>query len=184
MNIENKRICPSCKCNIYYRTTGHRNNAEKHNKVCRKCGYKSGKWKLEPNTKCQICKKPIYRIPSRLKDGTHFCSYSCRNTFFSKEKSFVWKGGPPYYKSREYDKIRRNTHKQKAICSMGGKCSKCGYDKCPASLDFHHINPLEKDSTIKSLMDKSWKKIEKELTKCILLCSNCHREYHWKEKHA
>ena len=44
-------------------------------------------------------------------------------------------------------------------------------------MDFHHIKALEKDFTISSRMS-SWEKIEKELRKTVLLCSNCHREVH------
>ena len=63
------------------------------------------------------------------------------------------------------------------------KCKKCGYDKCGASLEFHHINPEEKDEKISSLMvhryDLNNSDIQAELKKCIVLCSNCHHEFHY-----
>lgn len=183
MKMKATRICPECKSTITYKTLGHRNDAEKHNRCCRKCGYKSGQWKLKPNSKCQICHKPIYRIPSRL--GTnHFCSYGCRNKYYSKENSFVWKGGEylPYKKGREIDWTRRREKKAKALCLIGNKCSICGYDKCIASLDFHHKNPLEKNDTLKDLWSRRWEIIEIEIKKCIILCSNCHREHHFVER--
>ena len=37
-------------------------------------------------------------------------------------------------------------YKLKAVEYLGGKCALCGYSKCLASLDFHHINPLTKDT--------------------------------------
>lgn len=63
----------------------------------------------------------------------------------------------------------------------GGKCQNCGYNKCPAALDFHHRNPKEKDFSICQRYNygKLNDKIKKELDKCDLLCANCHREEHW-----
>jgi ribosomal protein L37E len=63
---------------------------------------------------------------------------------------------------------------------MGEECVICGYNKCRRALDFHHINPDEKDFRIADLGHGSikWSKIEKELRKCVVLCSNCHREVH------
>lgn len=135
----------------------------------------------KPNTKCIICETPIYIRPSR-NNGYNCCSIACRNKWFSKERHPRWKGGPKHYKkSRVYARERRLRNKLKAIEYLGGECESCGYQKCHASLDFHHKDPLEKDSTIKDLLNHSWKKIQKELDKCMLLCSNCHRELHWEQ---
>lgn len=137
---------------------------------------------MKPNTKCFICKKLIYRIPSRLTDH-NVCSYSCRNKYFAGVKSFRWKGGKRNKtRDRGIEKQRRLEYKLKAIKFMGGKCLKCEYNKCHASMDFHHVNPIEKDKSIKNIISGSWKRIEEELKKCILLCSNCHREHHYNEK--
>ena len=54
-------------------------------------------------------------------------------------------------------------------------CILCN-EKHYAALDFHHINPLEKDRTIARATSR--KEIEKEVKKCVVLCSNCHRKYH------
>ena len=60
---------------------------------------------------------------------------------------------------------------------QGGKCSICGYDKYLGALDFHHEEPNSKEFTI-SNMDFRMDVIEAEVEKCVLLCSNCHREFH------
>lgn len=74
---------------------------------------------------------------------------------------------------------RRLKVKQMAINYKGGKCQKCNYDKCNAALDFHHLDPNEKDFGIgEKGYTRSWEKIKIELDKCILLCANCHREIH------
>ena len=78
---------------------------------------------------------------------------------------------------RQKQNSRRKALREKAVAYLGGKCSICGYAKCVNAMDFHHIKALEKDFTISSRMS-SWEKIEKELRKTVLLCSNCHREVH------
>lgn len=74
---------------------------------------------------------------------------------------------------------RRLKVKQMAIEYKGGKCEKCGYNKCVAALEFHHLNPEEKDFGIGSKgYTRGWEKVKEELDKCILVCANCHREIH------
>lgn len=76
---------------------------------------------------------------------------------------------------------RREKIKQEAVAYKGGKCQICGYDKCLDALDFHHIDPSQKDWSIKSsLMRKSLilGKLKPELDKCALVCCRCHREIH------
>jgi hypothetical protein len=62
----------------------------------------------------------------------------------------------------------------------GEKCSICGYSKCYEALDFHHLNPQDKEEGPAILIHKSYdlQEIFQELDKCILVCSNCHREIH------
>ncbi len=74
------------------------------------------------------------------------------------------------------DRIRKL--KKQAVDYKGGKCIKCGYNKCQASLEFHHLDPSKKDFTI-GHNNKAFKNIKSELDKCILLCRNCHGEIHY-----
>lgn len=75
-------------------------------------------------------------------------------------------------------KIRRYKAKLKSVEYLGGKRVKCGYNKHIAALEFHHIDPSNKDYLIGDLKNRKWEKIVKELDKCVLLCSNCHRIEH------
>jgi hypothetical protein len=62
-------------------------------------------------------------------------------------------------------------------------CAGCGYKKCAAALDFHHVDSTKKERRISALQWKANSKITQlELAKCILLCANCHREEHHKEE--
>ncbi len=88
-----------------------------------------------------------------------------------------------YTDRREYlieaVKKRRKKIRQMALDRLGGKCSRCGYDQCEEALEFHHLDSSQKDFGISSQgYTRSWKRVEEELKKCILLCANCHREIH------
>ncbi len=83
--------------------------------------------------------------------------------------------------SYESERIKRVQRRKKidAVNKFGGKCCICGYNKCINALEFHHIeNKKEEPSYI--IMRWSWEKAKNELSKCILICSNCHREIHYK----
>lgn len=61
-------------------------------------------------------------------------------------------------------------------------CKKCGENR-PYVLDFHHLNPDEKINTIARLsVHSSLTNALNEIDKCICLCANCHREFHYLEK--
>lgn len=77
---------------------------------------------------------------------------------------------------------RKNNIKIKSVEYKGGKCLSCGYNRCINALSFHHVNKAEKKFTIGGNYNRSWKSIQIELDKCILLCTNCHIELHAKEK--
>lgn len=74
---------------------------------------------------------------------------------------------------------RRKRIREMAVDYLGGKCFYCGYSKCLAALDFHHIDETTKEFGLsQNGMTRSWDKTKKELQKSILVCSNCHREIH------
>lgn len=88
---------------------------------------------------------------------------------------------------KKCDNIRIKAMQRKfrvdAVNYAGGKCCRCGYNKYIGALEFHHLDPTQKDfglsgSHMSTLNDKA----KAEIAKCILLCSNCHREEHAKLK--
>ena len=83
-------------------------------------------------------------------------------------------------KCRGYDQTACDrTRKKTFIEYKGGKCIRCGYNKCIAALDFHHRNPLEKDPNWKKMKKRKFETVKKELDKCDLVCRNCHSEIHY-----
>ena len=73
---------------------------------------------------------------------------------------------------------RREKTKELLVEYKGGKCEICGYDRCIGALEFHHINPDEKDFGVGDGDTRSFNKNKEEADKCILVCANCHREIH------
>ena len=78
-------------------------------------------------------------------------------------------------------KTRQKAIKHQLILYKGGKCERCGYDKCEGALQFHHLDPNQKDFGIAEIgvtLDNIEKMYE-EVDKCLLLCANCHAEEHY-----
>lgn len=109
----------------------------------------------------------------------------CENTFETKSSTRIYcykysgESTRTNKETRKHQKtiLRRNMKKQ-AVKLLGGKCQICGYNKCIDALEFHHENPKEKEFKLGSGNTISWKEYKKEALKCILICSNCHKEIH------
>jgi hypothetical protein len=77
----------------------------------------------------------------------------------------------------------RAANKARAVEYLGGECRHCGLVTDHLCVyDFHHVDMKEKEADPGSLLHYSWTRIQKELDKCILLCANCHRIEHEKDK--
>ena len=75
--------------------------------------------------------------------------------------------------------------KTNLISLFHSKCCICGFDKFQEALEFHHINPEEKDGVLsrysRRVFSPATKElIDREVEKCEVLCANCHREEHSK----
>ena len=77
-----------------------------------------------------------------------------------------------------YKKKVRISNKTWIVNKLGNKCLDCNETFPLCVYDFHHLNPKEKDIEPGLLLGRSRKVIEKKLSKCVLLCSNCHRIRH------
>lgn len=88
-----------------------------------------------------------------------------------------------YYKNRQKEKQRTKNRTQMLKewfkeYKKNFKCEKCGEDH-PACLDFHHTE--EKQAGVNELVSRkntSKRRIKEEISKCEVLCANCHRKEH------
>lgn len=137
-------------------------------RYCQKCNAEIKNWTIINGEK-----KNIQRRKFCLKCSP-YNSHNTRNLCKEKAK-----------KSKPLNvKVWRKRFKERIVFSMGGKCQCCGYNKCIEALELHHINPEEKEMGFGGMRGhpRAWEVVVKELRKCVLVCSNCHREIHAKIK--
>jgi len=108
---------------------------------------------------CIVCDKEL--IGKQRK----FCSLKCQKKY--------------QYHSEWYKNYTKQRRERFDKFKVEEGCEYCGYNKCPGSLVFHHINDTDKYVIHANTFDTP--KGKKELKKCICLCSNCHNELHYKE---
>jgi transposase-like protein len=72
---------------------------------------------------------------------------------------------------------RRRVVKRRLVEDAGGACVLCGYRRWPGALQFHHVDPGEKEFHIAQRgYSRSLTRSRAEVRKCVLLCANCHAE--------
>jgi transposase len=71
----------------------------------------------------------------------------------------------------------RRRVKRLLVAEAGGACKLCGYDRCAAAMQFHHLEPERKSFALsREGVTRSLAEARAEAAKCILLCANCHAE--------
>ena len=113
---------------------------------------------------CEICENKF-----ETKSSTRIYCYECSGESTRNNNE-----------TRKHQKtILRNNMKKQAVKLLGGKCCICGYNKCIDALEFHHKDPSIKEFKLGSGNTMSWKEYKAEALKCMLVCSNCHKEIHY-----
>lgn len=80
---------------------------------------------------------------------------------------------------RNYANTRAKLLEVKIAFLEAHPCEICGESRIPC-LDFHHVNPEEKERNISQI--RTLAIFKRESVKCIVLCANCHRILHSKER--
>ena len=114
--------------------------------------------------KCRMCDRSCVDIKYKK-----YCSEACQERGIQQYEK-IWK--------RE---ARKRGWFVAYKMSLGG-CQRCGYSKCLAALDFHHIDRSTKERSPAALANCSEEVGMAELSKCILVCKNCHYELHEDKK--
>lgn len=96
-----------------------------------------------------------------------------------------------YYEKNKAAIMARVNHNKKTMRAWFRKfkatkaCITCGEDH-PATIDFHHVNPQRGDKKVNKLVSDGHNKktVQREIEKCVPMCSNCHRKHHFEERIA
>lgn len=133
---------------------------------------------MGPSTKiCSDCKEE--------KSVEHFSWQKARKRYLSPCKPCMVKRTTAsrlkhYEAHQEREKRYNLKHKNLVNDWKSQGCRKCGEDRYWV-IDAHHIDPATKLFEV-SKARRGIEITKKELKKCIPLCSNCHREFHYFEK--
>jgi hypothetical protein len=132
-------------------------------------GFSSRNKREEINRKVSL---KLKRIPDKL------CSICGVLLSYNNSSGFCKACKPPAKSHSEIITKFRQKRKVFLVEYKGGKCEKCG-EKRPWVLTFHHKDPNKKDFSLsKKGTTKSLKRDLEEVDKCVLLCHNCHNDFH------
>lgn len=121
---------------------------------------------------CKFCAQKYSRVRQRSKKGKE----GAQKTYMRYREAILAK-----------NKARgdKNAIAWRALIKERGLdyCSKCGYNKCFAAIEFHHPDPNGKHKPIGYYTRRRISEAGlQELSRTIPLCSNCHREEHFNPK--
>lgn len=109
---------------------------------------------------------------------------TCDKWLSLSDSFYRYKDGSPQSNCKDCVKRRgREAYrslKREAVTKLGNKCADCQQSFPACVYDFHHLDPSQKDLSVSRIrrkcdIDKFWQ----EVSKCVLLCSNCHRLRHF-----
>ena len=106
-----------------------------------------------------------------------------RKEFHRKYHKEIW------YPTHKQERIERSKRQKLELTKWYREykktlhCEDCGQNH-PATLEFHHTDPTQKDFNVSRLIAQSTslRRLKVEMAKCVVLCANCHRIRHWNER--
>jgi hypothetical protein len=101
------------------------------------------------------------------------------DTYFERE-------GPPdvlnmsddeWWSLSRSQRYRLKKRAKVAEYKLSNGCHICGYDDHPHALDFHHLEKFDKEFNIGyETPFTNFEELKREMAKCEVICTNCHRE--------
>lgn len=111
--------------------------------------------------KCEICGKEFQTIPN---GGARKYCFDCVPHGLDFGQRTICK---------------RQAAKHEGVRRLGGHCLKCGETR-EHILSFHHLDEENKIANPSQLLaDSKITEFFEEINKCVLLCNNCHGDYHF-----
>lgn len=138
------------------------------------CQVKESKLKTCKRCNTEKARSEFHRHSNRL-DGLQTYCKSCKSGISS---DLIKRNPELLTVQAERNKVNRAANrKYVSDYKESHGCLKCG-EKHPACLDLHHTDQSIKDSSVSQMLYNCKDKIDVEIAKCVVLCSNCHRKHH------
>ena len=167
----NAKIFCNSSCAAKYNNSGRKHSEETKKKISVAIRGKNPNPKSEDreklkldNKKCIVCGKELTGTKKK------YCSKACKARMYSHTRYHT-----RYSKKKDVNGSRL---KYQYIKKLGGKCSMCGYDKNISALVFHHLRDKKFVIDARAFDRCPQELLEEEISKCELVCSNCHHEIH------
>lgn len=107
--------------------------------------------------------------------GSHF---EFERKHGGNNRTFCFRCVPEGLTKSERAKVHQLLRKEKSqAMKLNIGCSLCGYSRCATALEWHHQDD-DKLHDPSNAIKRSWKAYMEEISQCVLLCANCHREVH------
>lgn len=117
-----------------------------------------------------------------LRNTCRKCSVEYNREYRKKHRNEMLEKTQRYREThKDYIKeSRRKRHESNLakLWELKTDCVKCGETR-RCAIDFHHIDPSEKSFEVSLRKDRKYDEILSERKKCVCLCANCHREFHF-----
>ena len=148
-------------------------------KECKKCGNNipckikiGGKVRnLNNRTYCLDCSPFGQHNTRQLDKYNEFVNGKC----YTCSRKLDYKGTYCWY----CNLLKRETQRSdKVYAIVGEQCWLCEYDVGREMLDFHHMEPDDKEFCVnkRSIGTLGWQRVLDEMEKCAVVCCRCHRE--------
>lgn len=123
-------------------------------KVCRVCGKTKPISSYHPNKTCSL------GVVGTCKP----CSNERVNQWYKDNRS----------RRQKVTNTKNRAKKDQAVALFGGACHDCNVVYPSYVFQFHHLDPSQKDVNPSHAMAHGEEKMWRELSKCVMLCANCH----------
>lgn len=142
-------------------------------KRCKTCGRSYEAKRSDSKTCSKKCRQNMSKRKSRKSFKIKTCAH-CFTQFNGPNNQLYCNDECAKNELKIATFITRLTNKAIVNALKENGCSKCSTKVSSVALDFHHEGG--KQEHIGQLMAGNPIKLMKELSKCIVVCANCHRE--------
>ena len=160
------------KRKINSKETFNKGCSKKEKSVCENCGKE---FISSNNSKGRFCSRYCYMEYQKKSSGESSEEYKdisfgkktiLKNCHIHGLTEFVKSGPKDDFRCKkcrvDYVTKKRRLNKRKLVEYKGGKCEICGYDRCINALEFHHLDPNEKEFGISNKSIRSFEKLKKK----------------------